>query len=137
MIAIAQRWAVGAMADIDGGAEAAPWVRMVVVHEALSAVDQVRKGSDQEMARFFLERVRREWAERTDEVARGVLAIAPLAVRMARANAVLADSNGQALNATVRDIRAELGERITPLQDALCTFAVDERFDRRRERDAA
>ena len=137
VIAIAQRWAVGAMADIDGGAEAAPWVRMVVVHEALSAVDQVRKGSDQEMARFFLERVRREWAERTDEVARGVLAIAPLAVRMARANAVLADSNGQALNATVRDIRAELGERITPLQDALCTFAVDERFDRRRERDAA
>ncbi len=137
VIAIAQRWVVGATANLLGAAEAAPWVRMVVVHEALGAVDHVRKGPDQEMARFFLDRVRREWADRPDEVAQAAVALAPLAVRMARAHAVFADSNGQALNIAVRDIRQELGDRITPLHEALFTFAVEERFDRRRERDAA
>ncbi|MFA7248569.1 MAG: diguanylate cyclase [Dehalococcoidia bacterium] len=137
LIVIAQRWVVGVVAHLDGGVEAAPWARMIVAAEALSTVGHMRHGPDQEMARYFLDRLRREWSGRRDEVALATLELAPMAVRLARAQAPASDASGQLLAQAVSALRQELGERVIDLHESLFAFALADRLDRRREREAA
>ena len=136
-LAAAQRWVVGVISNLDGGIEAVPWVRMVVAQEALSSVAHVRLGIDQQMARFFLDRVRHEWVDRSDEVARATLELAPLAVRLARGYTPVADGNGQLQAEAVQTLRIELGPRVESLHEALFALVLADRLDRRREREAA
>jgi diguanylate cyclase (GGDEF)-like protein len=136
-IAVAQRWVVGVIAHMEGGAEAAPWVRMVVAQEAIAAVSHLRRGNDQEMARFFLERVRGDWGGRSDGVAQGAIVLAPTALQLARLSFPTVDINGKAFAEAVLGMRLELGENLTELHEALFTFALSERLDRRARREAA
>jgi len=136
MIAAAQRWVVGVVSTLDDGVEAAPWVRMVVAQEALGDVAFVREGRDQQMARFFLERLRKDWAARTDEVARAVISLAPLAIRLAQRLApVGGDATPQALAEEMNALRNGLGPEISELHEALFAFVLAERTERRHERD--
>ncbi|MEI6137032.1 MAG: sensor domain-containing diguanylate cyclase, partial [Chloroflexota bacterium] len=137
LVSIAQRWVVGVVSRVSGGVDAAQWVRMIVAHEAMDLVAHLREGRDQEMARFVLEQLYKEWASRDDKIARVVLDLAPIAVRLAAMHTPANEAGGQALAEGVRVQRETLGERVTDLHEALFAFALADRIDRRRERDAA
>ncbi|MEI7926325.1 MAG: hypothetical protein WCI61_09085, partial [Chloroflexota bacterium] len=136
-LAIAQRWVVGVVAHLPGGVEAAPWARMVVAQQAVADIGLLRRGADQEMARFFLERVRNDWTVRGDEVAQATLLLAPVALQLAQLSVPAIDSDGRGFAEAVQGTRLELGDGLTELHEALFTFALAERVDRRVRREAA
>ncbi|MGE3857132.1 MAG: diguanylate cyclase [Dehalococcoidia bacterium] len=135
-ISVAQRWVVGVVSHMEGGVDAAPWARMVVAHEGLAHVMHLRRGKDQELARFALASVRTEWSTRTDEAASATLTLAPIAVRLAQLSLPTVDVNGRAFAEAVHGMRLELGDALTELHEALFEFALAERLDRRTRRAA-
>ena len=137
LVAVAQRWVVGVVSRLEGGVDGAPWARLIVAHEATRAIAHPRDGRDQEMARFLLDRLCTEWTVREDEVARAVTGLAPIAVRLADLQASGANDGGRALGEAVRAQREALGDGVTELHEALFAFALADRLDRRREREAA
>ena len=136
VISAAQRWVVGVIAHLERGLDAAPWVRMIVAQEALSNVSHARNGRDQEIARFFLDRLRNDWTARPDEVSRAVVELAPLAVRIAEQPEVATEASSEVLRAAVEVVRATL-PTVTEWDEALFAFVLEERLDRRSDRQAA
>lgn len=139
-IGLAQRWVVGALAQLGRAQapEAAPWVRMIVVHEAMQAIATRQPGRDQEIARFFLEDVHEHWERRKDATARAAVCLAPAAVRLAWARIPEPEGGGLDLEEAVRWLRADAGEDDDrALFEALFAFVLADRVDRRRVRPAA
>ena len=137
-ISLAQRWTVGLMSQRSNEVEAAPWVRMIVAHAAMSAIATPRVGRDQQAARFFLEALYRDWESRDDETARAVVKLAPLAIRLAWAHLHEPDLVGMDTDAAVAWSRLRLNEQDDrALAESLYAFVLSDRTDRRRARSAA
>jgi hypothetical protein len=130
-ISLAQRWTVGLLTQLGEPVDEAPWVRMIVAHDSLRAIETLRVGRDQQTARFFMEALHRDWDARTDGTSQLVLRLAPIAVRLAWARV---DADTEAAVARTRERLADGEDR--GLAEALFSFVLTDRMDRRRARAA-
>ena len=88
-------------------------------------------------AQQLLDGLRRDWEGRFDEVARAAISLAPLAIRLARVPVPIGgEVTPQALAHEMNALRAEMGNGITDLHEALFAFVLAERTERRSDRDS-